>query len=69
VPTFEQTQQKWEDPAPYGEATNQPAMQNQQQNALKEPSLGDDLRKGTLVEYALLRLVPTEFLGDTLSYP
>jgi hypothetical protein len=39
VPTFEQTQQKWEDPAPYGEATNQPAMQNQQQNALKESSL------------------------------
>jgi hypothetical protein len=39
VPTFEQTQQKWEDPAPYGEATNQPAAQNQQQNALKEPSL------------------------------
>jgi hypothetical protein len=39
VPTFEQTQQKWEDPAPYGEATNQPAVQNQQQNALKEPSL------------------------------
>jgi hypothetical protein len=39
VPTFEQTQQKWEDPAPYGEATNQPAVQNQQQNELKEPSL------------------------------
>ena len=39
VPTFAQTQQKWEDPAPYGEATNQPAAQNQQQNALKEPSL------------------------------
>jgi hypothetical protein len=39
VPTFEETQQKWEDPAPYGEATNQPAVQNQQQNALKDPSL------------------------------
>jgi type IV secretory pathway VirB10-like protein len=39
VPTFEQTQQKWEDPAPYGEASNAPAAQNQQQNALKEPSL------------------------------
>ncbi len=39
VPTFEETQQKWEDPAPYGEASNPPAVQNQQQNALKEPSL------------------------------
>jgi len=39
VPTFEETQQKWEDPAPYGEASNPPATQNQQQNALKEPSL------------------------------
>ena len=39
VPSFEETQQKWEDPAPYGEASNQPAAQNQQQNALKEPSL------------------------------
>ncbi|HEY1253836.1 MAG TPA: hypothetical protein VGF01_03545, partial [Terracidiphilus sp.] len=39
VPTFEQTQQKWEDPAPYGETSNQPVAQNQQQNALKEPSL------------------------------
>ena len=39
VPSFESTQQKWEDPAPYGDATNQPAAQNQQQNALKEPSL------------------------------
>jgi hypothetical protein len=39
VPTFEQTQQKWEDPAPYGDASNQPAAQSQQQNALKEPSL------------------------------
>jgi hypothetical protein len=39
VPTFEDTQQKWEDPAPYGEASNQTAAQTQQQNALKEPSL------------------------------
>jgi hypothetical protein len=39
VPTFEETQQKWEDPAPYGEASNQPTVQSQQQNALKEPSL------------------------------
>jgi hypothetical protein len=39
VPTFEETQQKWEDPAPYGDASNQPAAQSQQQNALKEPSL------------------------------
>ncbi len=39
VPTFEETQQKWEDPAPYGETSNPPAVQNQQQNALKEPSL------------------------------
>jgi hypothetical protein len=39
VPTFEETQQKWEDPAPYGEETSPTAVQNQQQNALKEPSL------------------------------
>jgi hypothetical protein len=39
VPTFEQTQQKWEDPAPYGDASNQSAAQNQQQNTLKDPSL------------------------------
>jgi len=39
VPTFEQTQQKWEDPAPYGETLNQPTAQSQQQNALKESSL------------------------------
>jgi hypothetical protein len=39
VPTFEQTQQKWEDPAPYGDASNGVAAQNQQQNTLKEPSL------------------------------
>ncbi len=39
VPAFEETQQKWEDPAPYGGASNQPTAQSQQQNALKEPSL------------------------------
>jgi len=39
VPTFEETQQKWEDPAPYGEASNQPTSQGQQPNALKDPSL------------------------------
>ena len=39
VPTFEETQQKWEDPAPYGEASNQPTSQGQQQNVLKDPSL------------------------------
>jgi type IV secretory pathway VirB10-like protein len=39
VPTFESTQQKWEDPTPYGDASSQPVVQNQQQNALKEPSL------------------------------
>lgn len=39
VPTFEETQQKWEDPAPYGDASNPPAAQSQQQNTLKEPSL------------------------------
>ena len=39
VPTFEETQQKWEDPAPYGNTSSQPTSQSQQQNALKEPSL------------------------------
>ncbi len=39
VPTFADTQQKWEDPAPYGEASNLPAAQSQQQNTLKESSL------------------------------
>jgi len=39
VPTFDDTQQKWEDPAPYGEASNQPTVQSQQQNVLKESSL------------------------------
>jgi len=39
VPTFEDTQQKWEDPAPYGGTSTQPTGQSQQQNALKEPSL------------------------------
>jgi type IV secretory pathway VirB10-like protein len=39
VPTFEDTQQKWEDPAPYGEASSPPAAQTQQQNTMKEPSI------------------------------
>ena len=39
VPTFEETQQKWEDPVPYGNTSSQPTSQSQQQNALKEPSL------------------------------
>jgi len=39
VPTFEETQQKWEDSPPYSEPSNQPPAQSQQQNALKEPSL------------------------------
>jgi predicted regulator of Ras-like GTPase activity (Roadblock/LC7/MglB family) len=39
VPRFEDTQQKWEDPAPYGEAPNSPAAQTQQQGTMKEPSI------------------------------
>ncbi len=40
VPSFADTQQKWEDPQPYGQATPASASQTQQQqNALKEPSL------------------------------
>jgi hypothetical protein len=43
VPSFADTQQKWEEPQPYGEATPATAMsqtaQQQQQNTLKEPSL------------------------------
>jgi hypothetical protein len=40
VPSFADTQQKWEEPRPYGEAAPPPPPQNQQQqNALKEPSL------------------------------
>ncbi len=38
IPSFAETQQKWEDPAPYG-GTPTPEVQQTQQNALKEPSL------------------------------
>ena len=39
VPSFADTQQKWEEPQPYGEPTPTPASQSQQQNTLKEASL------------------------------
>ena len=40
VPSFADTQQKWEEPQPYGEPSTAPASQTQQQqNSLKEPSL------------------------------
>ena len=40
VPSFADTQQKWEEPHPYGEPASTPAaVQTQQQNSLKEPSL------------------------------
>lgn len=39
VPSFADTQQKWEEPQPYGEPTPTPASRSQQQNTLKEPSL------------------------------
>ena len=39
VPSFADTQQKWEEPQPYGESTPPPAIQTQQQNLLKEASL------------------------------
>jgi len=39
VPSFADTQQKWEEPQPYGEPVSSPAVQTQQQNSLKEPSL------------------------------
>jgi hypothetical protein len=40
VPSFADTQQHWEEPRPYGETSSAPALQTQQQqNALKEPSL------------------------------
>jgi hypothetical protein len=39
VPSFADTQQKWEEPQPYGEPASTPAVPTQQQNALKEPSL------------------------------
>jgi type IV secretory pathway VirB10-like protein len=38
VPSFADTQQKWEDPAPYG-ANSNPEPAQTQQNSLKEPSL------------------------------
>lgn len=38
IPSFAQTQQKWEDPVPYGAAPPAEAVQSQQ-NSLKEPSL------------------------------
>ena len=38
MPSFADTQQKWEDPAPYGSATPAETPQTQQ-NTLKEPSL------------------------------
>jgi type IV secretory pathway VirB10-like protein len=38
VPSFADTQQKWEDPAPYGTNSNSEPPQTQQ-NSLKEPSL------------------------------
>lgn len=39
VPSFADTQQKWEEPQPYGEPLSSPTVQTQQQNSLKEPSL------------------------------
>lgn len=39
VPSFADTQQKWEEPQPYGAATAANPQQPQQQNGLKEPSL------------------------------
>lgn len=39
VPSFADTQQKWEEPQPYGEPATGPAIQTQQQNSLKEASL------------------------------
>lgn len=40
IPSFAQTQQKWEDPAPYGATPPVETSQSQsQQNTLKEPSL------------------------------
>lgn len=39
VPSFADTQQKWEEPQPYGEPASTTAVQAQQQNSLKESSL------------------------------
>jgi hypothetical protein len=39
VPSFADTQQKWEEPRPYGTASTEPATPPQMQNTMKEPSL------------------------------
>ena len=39
VPSFADTQQRWEEPRPYGDTPAAPLQSQQQQNALKEPSL------------------------------
>lgn len=39
VPSFEETQQKWEEPRPYGEAPAAAPLQTEQQNSLKEASM------------------------------
>ena len=39
VPSFSETQQKWEEPRPYAQPEVSSSGQTQQQNALKEPSL------------------------------
>lgn len=39
VPSFADTQQKWEDPKPYGSTSESSQTQTQQQNLLNEPSL------------------------------
>jgi len=39
VPSFSDTQQKWEEPKPYGTPSEPAQTQSQQQNSLKEPSL------------------------------
>ena len=39
VPSFADTQQRWEEPQPYGEPALTPPVQTQQQNSLNEPSL------------------------------
>lgn len=39
VPSFADTQQKWEEPKPYGSVSESTQIQTQQQNLLKEPSL------------------------------
>jgi type IV secretory pathway VirB10-like protein len=39
IPSFSDTQQRWEEPRPYGEPSADSPERTQQQNALKEPSL------------------------------